>query len=76
MAQLLAYSAMLRSWVVKQKDRVEVVRELWEISGARKYLLLPIIKLPVEHFLGKCDKDLVTIIINAININLSLGVVG
>ena len=45
-----------------------VIRELLEISGVRKYLLLPFTKLLVEHFFGKGDKDLVTIIINAISI--------
>ena len=59
-AQLLAYSAMLRAGVVKEEDRDLVVRELLELSGVRKYLLLPVTKLLVEHFIGKGDKDLVT----------------
>ena len=67
-AQLLAYSAMLRAEVVKDDNKEEVVKELLEVSGSRNYLLLPVIKLLVEHFLGKSDESIINTIINTISV--------
>lgn len=70
-AQLLAYTAMLRAGVVEGEDREEVVKELLEISGTRNYLMLPVIKVLVENFLGKGDTGMITIIINAISVKVA-----
>ena len=57
MAQLMVYSAVLRSGMdLSGEEKTEIIEHLGEIASSRNYMHLPVIKLCVEHFVS--DRDL------------------
>lgn len=68
--QLLVLSAMLRSGIVNEDTKIEVAEQLIEISQARSYFLLPVIKLFVEHFIGKGDVKIINLLTSGISLKI------
>ena len=62
LGRLLTITAVLRAGIVPDDERESVLSELLTIAKARNYLLLPVFRLLVEHFVPLGGDILITIL--------------
>ena len=62
LGRLLVLSSVLRAGILPAEERGGVVGELLEVSKARRYLLLPVYRLLVEHFVPEGGQVLLTLL--------------